>query len=44
MREYVSYLRVSTHKQGYSGLGIEAQRTAVAAYLSAVGGTQLAEH
>ena len=44
MREYVSYLRVSTHKQGYSGLGIEAQRTAVAAYLTAVGGTQLAEH
>ena len=44
MRHYVSYLRVSTHKQGYSGLGIEAQRTAVASYLAAVGGTLLAEH
>lgn len=30
---YVSYLRVSTKHQGAEGLGIEAQRTAVANYL-----------
>jgi len=34
---FVSYLRVSTDKQGRSGLGIEAQRAAVASYLSGAG-------
>ena len=41
---YVSYLRVSTQRQGQSGLGIEAQRTAVEQYLGTIGGTLLEEH
>jgi DNA invertase Pin-like site-specific DNA recombinase len=32
--KWISYLRVSTHRQGQSGLGIEAQRNSVAEYLN----------
>jgi len=43
MTLFVSYLRVSTTKQGSSGLGIEAQRAAVKCYLASVNGTLLTE-
>ena len=39
----VSYLRVSTEKQGKSGLGLEAQREEIARYLASTGGTLLME-
>lgn len=41
---YVSYLRVSTQRQGMSGLGIDAQRAAVDGYLKSIGGTLLEEY
>lgn len=40
----VVYLRVSTSQQGKSGLGLEAQREAVAAYAKANGLEIVAEH
>jgi DNA invertase Pin-like site-specific DNA recombinase len=42
-RRFVSYLRVSTAKQGASGLGVEAQRKAVADYLNGGNWTLIAE-
>jgi hypothetical protein len=39
----VSYPRVSTDKQGRSGLGIEVQRAAVASHLAGFGAKPVAE-
>lgn len=41
---FVAYYRVSTDQQGRSGLGLEAQREAVARYLASVGGTLAASY
>ena len=43
-RTAVAYLRVSTQKQGSSGLGIEAQRAEVASYCRAAGLELIAEY
>lgn len=41
---FVSYLRVSTNRQGGSGLGLEAQREAVSRFLASKGSTLHAEY
>ncbi|OJU32001.1 MAG: hypothetical protein BGN99_03455 [Alphaproteobacteria bacterium 65-37] len=41
--KFVSYLRVSTQRQGRSGLGLEAQRDALASLISQSGGRLLEE-
>lgn len=43
MRSVIAYLRVSTDKQGKSGLGIEAQRAAIARFVEAEGLELIAE-
>lgn len=40
---FITYFRVSTARQGASGLGIEAQQRAVSGYVASVGGNVLAE-
>jgi DNA invertase Pin-like site-specific DNA recombinase len=42
--KFVSYHRVSTDKQGRSGLGLEAQQATVAQYLATHGGIELASY
>ena len=41
--KHIAYFRVSTGRQGRSGLGLQAQRDTVMAYLGSVGGRLLAE-
>lgn len=43
MERFVGYFRVSTSKQGRSGLGLEAQREAVRAFVQNRGGTLVEE-
>lgn len=41
---YISYVRVSTQKQGVSGLGLESQQKMIADYVSANNGTILCQY
>lgn len=44
MRQAIAYIRVSTARQGRSGLGLEAQRDAIARFAQAEGFELIAEH
>ena len=44
MATFISYYRVSTKKQGASGLGLEAQEQAVGSYLKGIDGKLLASY
>ena len=43
-RQIVAYLRVSTDRQGKSGVGLDAQREAIARFAEAEGLELLTEH
>lgn len=43
-RAFVAYYRVSTDRQGRSGLGLDAQRERVAAFVAQAGGRIIREH
>ena len=43
MQSFVAYIRVSTKRQGQSGLGLEAQKAAVARHVKSTGGNLVAE-
>ncbi len=44
MTKYVAYYRVSTNKQGYQGLGMEAQHESVASFIDSTGGELIEEY
>lgn len=44
MADFIAYYRVSTNAQGQSGLGLEAQKSAVHAYVKSVSGQLVAEY
>ena len=43
MPDYTAYYRVSTEKQGRSGLGLEAQREAVTRFIGAAPASEYTE-
>lgn len=44
MQKIISYVRVSTKRQGASGLGLDAQELAITNYVASVGGTVIARY